>query len=690
MACSEGAPARASERLEDESFLTIPWIGAMTNPTTLGRTSVLLLLLTSLLAVHVRGGSLSAQDLPRHPRLLFDDADLDLIRTRAEGERLAPVRSRLLARANALLTAAPLLVSTTGRGQADAPGTLKGLDAARRLQGRVASLAMAFLLTGDRGYRDAAVAQLDHAIANWPIWVDTAHDPPYDLMSGEMSLTFALAYDWLYTSLTETERTRLREGVERRALRPYLAAVNVAKPKSWYSAKHNWNPVCNGGATVLALALRGDSPLSDQVLHFSVPGMAPYWNNLGDDGGWEEGTGYWTYGHRYAFIAADALRRAGSPAGEQYLAREGARHTGMFPLVFNPGTRLSASFSDSAGRAADPLLYFLGREYLNPDFLWFEDRVAPRSVTSEGWPQEALTLVWRAADEAWVPEARASFLPSIPATASFPSIGWAMIASEQPDPALFLAFKSGSTGANHSHLDLNHVTVGMGDNMVLIDLGSRPYTTDYFASATRANYYEISTAGHNSVLVGGQGQVFGKAGALQGPVEGPNYTAFVGTANDSYRVATPRARRHVVFVDRRYYVLLDEVAPSAAVPIELRFHSYGSIVPWPQRGGWTVTQADSALDVVPASTSLVTGTVGSPSGWIRPVNLLRLASPGPIGSLTLATALIPRTRGFATTPQVSQEERGGEVRVRVDGDQIVFRQTADGYAISSVTTVLRP
>jgi hypothetical protein len=87
---------------------------------------------------------------------------------------------------------------------------------------------------------------------------------------------------------------------------------------------------------------------------------------------------------------------------------------------------------------------------------------------------------------------------------------------------------------------------------------------------------------------------------------------------------------------------------------------------------------------VPADASLLAGTIESPSGWIRAVNVLRLASPQPMRSLTLATALIPRTRGLATYAQVSQEDRGSELRVRVDGDQIVFRQTADGYVISSV------
>ena len=31
-----------------------------------------------------------------------------------------------------------------------------------------------------------------------------------------------------------------------------------------------------------------------------------------------------------------------------------------------------------------------------PDFAWFEDRAAPRGLAREGWPEEALELVWKA------------------------------------------------------------------------------------------------------------------------------------------------------------------------------------------------------------------------------------------------------------------------------------------------------
>ena len=646
---------------------------------------------------------------PVHPGLLFDAAGLEAIRASSKGE-LAPVRARLMERATRLLTAAPLLVSTTKRGEPDPPGHLKGLEAARRLQGRVLTYGMAFLLSGEKRFRDAAVTELDHALEAWPIWVDTAHQPPYDLMTGELSMTYGIAYDWLYDALTPAERARLREGVERRSLRGYFDVTTKEKKPFWFTATMNWNTVTNGGAAVLALSLGDDSELSARVLNLAAPAMARYWNVLEDDGAWAEGTGYWTYGHRYAFIAADALRRAGRPEGADYLGRPGARATGYFPIVFNPGRTLSASFGDSPGRAQDPIFHFLSREYRNPDFSWFEDRAAPRGLTREGWPEEALELIWKtpAGGGAGAQPARE---PRIPPVKAFLSIGWAMLAPSQPDPAFFLAFKNGSLAAAHTHLDLNHVSVAVGNTMVLPDLGSRPYPADYFDAAKRYLYYEISTAGHNTVLVGGKGQVPGRQGALRAPLEGDRFTAFVGVADDAYQVKTPRARRHVVFVDRSYYVLLDEIETAESDTVELRFHSYGQIAPR-QPGGWTAAEDKASVDILPALRPApregeglaqdsarrppadgagvgvqgdVAGTVEAAAGWIRPVNVLRLSSSTPGRRFLWATALVPSTAAQMKGVAVLQRMDGPLLRVDVGPDRLTWRCGSDGCEFSGVS-----
>jgi len=415
-----------------------------------------------------------------HPRLLFDAAGLEALRAGSTKGQLAPIRARLMGRAERLLTAAPLLVSTTKRGEPDPPGQLKGLEAARRLQGRVLTFGMAFLLSGEKRYRNAALAELDHALGNWPIWVDTAHQPPFD-----------------------------------------LALVWKAQ----------------GGV-------------------------------------------------------------------------------------------------DAAKGASRPL--------------------------------------------------------QIPPVKAFPSIGWAMLAPSQPAPPFFLAFKNGSLAAAHTHLDLNHVSIAVGDTMLVPDLGSRPYPADYFDRVKRNAYYEISTAGHNTVLIGGKGQTPERPGTLRGPIEGNRFTAFVGVADGAYDVNTPRARRHVVFVDKRYYVLLDEIEPAQPSSIELRFHTYGAVAPRAQ-GGWTVSQELVSVDLVPAvvcggrEAGLV-GSVEAATGWTTPVKVLRLKSAVDATRFLIATAVLPSAGLADRTVAVSQAQDGDDLVVDVGNDRLVWRRGPDGYEFRAVTT----
>lgn len=621
----------------------------------------------------------ATQPADAHPRLLFDAAEAAAIRQRASLPVLTPVANRLLARANRHLAAAPIVPSVTKRGEPDPPGEQKGIASARALQGRVLTLAMAFTLTQDRKYRDAAVTELRRAINDWRIWVDTAHAPPYDLMTGEISLTFGLAYDWLYPDLTPDERRALRAGVERRALQPYLDMVTAARPPSFFTARHNWNPVCNGGAAVLALALAGESALSARVLDLAVPAMDHYWSHLAGDGGWDEGTGYWTYGHRYAFIAADALRRARKRGGAERFALPGARATGYFPMVFNPGTMLAAGFGDSNSRVNDPVLYLLAREYQNPDFAWFQDRARVPPIDRDGWPEEALTLIWRPAGDPWLPENDPRFKPRLAPTSVFPSIGWALMAPRQPDPPFFLAFKNGSLGANHTHLDLNHVSIGVGNSMLAVELGSRPYPADYFG-ANRYTYYELGTAGHNTVTIGGRGQVRGQLGRLLGPQTGPGFEALVGVADGAYERPTTRARRHVVFVDRRYWILLDEIVTPQPEIVELRFHTYGAVRET-GAGRWRYEDAENALDV--ATVQALTSKVEMPDGWIRPVSVLRLETPGAKREHTLITVLQPLARAAAGLGEVSVRQTARDLVVTVGRDRVTFRRGVEGWRVES-------
>ena len=197
------------------------------------------------------------------------------MRARASHPQLVRFRDTVMTRADAYLTAAPIIPSITGRGEPDPPGEDKGLACARALQGRVVSLGMAWELTGDTRYLESAVNHLAYAVREWRIWVDTAHQPPFDLMTGELSLTCGLAIDWLLPAADAASGAAIVDGVVRRALDPFLEAIERPTPPGWHTARHNWNTVCNGGAVILALALQGVGRVGTPALPAHRPTRPP-------------------------------------------------------------------------------------------------------------------------------------------------------------------------------------------------------------------------------------------------------------------------------------------------------------------------------------------------------------------------------------------------------------------------------
>jgi hypothetical protein len=609
-----------------------------------------------------------------HPRLIFSSDDVAQLPARSTHPVLAPVTASLLARAESILKRPPLSIATG--------------NACRHHQGRVLTLALTFLLTQRPEFRDGAVRELDWALAQ-DDWKWNPAIGYSNLLTGEISMTFGLAYDWLFNDLTVEERERIRAGAEEKGLNFYLSCSALPEPQIHRVSLCNWNTVTNGGAAVLALALEGESTLAGEVLQQAVSNMKYFWDYLGADGGWCEGLSYWRYGMRYAFLAAEALRRCGYDAeqlgGRDAFAHSGVAQTCYFPMLFQPGQKLEMSFADSSGRTRMPVLYLLGREYSNPDFIWYEDREPLPPLEAEGWPMEVFALLWRPLNEAWLPEMQENFQPGLARAAIFPSIGWAMLASSQPEPEYCLAFKNGSLAVSHTHLDLNHVSVAVGEEYLLCDLGRRPYTSDYFGDA-RYKYYELDTRGHNTLLIGGRGQRHRAAGELIVPDQQEHYDYLIGVADGAYQVETTKVRRHVVFVRRGFWVLLDEVETPEPQNIELRFHTYADIEQ-PAAKVWRLTQNSAALNIVSLMPDME-ASLEEPDEWIKPIKVLSLRSARPAMNFVGATLLVPHSTE-ASPPLAAQVEcRERELCITFRGERILFSREANGWQLQKVSSTL--
>jgi hypothetical protein len=208
--------------------------------------------------------------------------------------------------------------------------------------------------------------------------------------------------------------------------------------------------------------------------------------------------------------------------------------------------------------------------------------------------------------------------------------------------------------------------------MLLVELGSRPYPADYFG-AQRYNYYELGTRGHNTVLIGGKGQVRGKNGKLLGPLTTAASTTLVGVADGAYEVEASRARRHTVFVDNRYWILLDEIETPQPQSVELRFHTYGSIAQMAP-GRWQIVDADHVLDV--RTPQGMNASVETPDGWIRPVRVLSVKS-----AEAAARALITVLQPTVKADDVHVRQTNDAIVVTVGKDIVRFRKSGDGWRI---------
>lgn len=174
------------------------------------------------------------------------------------------------------------------------------LAQSRACLGKVATLSLAYRWFGDERYARRALDEM-RAAAAFPDW-----NPGHFLDTAELCAAFAIGYDWLHDWLAPEDRALLRRAIVEKGFAP--GRVHHARQAA---RVNNWNPVCNGGLVLAALAIAEDEPeaareflgLMENTIMKALAYYAP-------DGAWYEGPGYWKYGTTYLVMLLDALDTA--------------------------------------------------------------------------------------------------------------------------------------------------------------------------------------------------------------------------------------------------------------------------------------------------------------------------------------------------------------------------------------------
>ena len=239
-----------------------------------------------------------------HPSLFFGPSDVPALRQAAQTTH-AEIANHITTILNQHLN--------------DVPSTTE-YDDFRFLGNQVAVWAFGYQMTGNIQYASKALSEIQTYLG-WSDWSngERAGSGP-DLAEAHMMMGVAIAYDWIYETLSAADRTAIatRLGVEG-------ALVAAYEPGSWYVDEylqnHNW--IDTAGLGLVGLVLQGEDSRAPGWVSIAQSNLALLQRYIGaiPDGVWHEGLPYEGYGISMSLPFWQALRHAGSDYTDMGLLR---------------------------------------------------------------------------------------------------------------------------------------------------------------------------------------------------------------------------------------------------------------------------------------------------------------------------------------------------------------------------------
>lgn len=558
---------------------------------------------------------------PEHPRLLVLADDLARVREFIASDPVARgYRDALRESGRKILAEPPVERVLIGP---------RLLDVSRRALERVYTLALLYRLDGDRRWAERATREL-LAAAAFSDW-----NPSHFLDVAEMTHALAIGYDWLYDTLSAADRATVVGAIVEKGLRP--AEREYGRKTFWVTANHNWNNVCNGGIATGALAVADEAPeLARALLVRAITGLPRALASYAPDGAWAEGPGYWGYATKYTVLAFGVLHSAlGTDFGLSQ--SPGLAEAGLFRLQgVGPGG-LFFNFADAGERSGDePSLFWLARRYDNP-------ALALGAREAAGGRGSARDLLW------YDPRGDRDDLARVGLDSRYVATHLAFFRSAWHDPqALYVGFKGGDNGANHSHLDLGTFVLDALGRRWALDLGPDDYNLPAYFGKERWNYYRLRTEGHNTLTLDGRNQDPKAVAPLVAFQSSPDAAFAIADLTAAYAPAgATAARRGLALLPGRDRVLVqDEIATTRPVEVVWAMHAKAEIAV----AGDTATLAQGGATLqarllAPEGARFAVEEVAIPAPQ-RPapgVRKLLVRLSGPVASARIAVLLVPGT-----------------------------------------------
>lgn len=432
------------------------------------------------------------------------------------------------------------------------------LSVSREALRRIFHLSYAYRLTGESRFAQRAEREMVN-ISGFSDW-----NPSHFLDVAEMTMALAIGYDWLFSTLTQDSKTKIKDAIVQMGLEP-----SFNEEYNWFlNATHNWNQVCNAGMIYGALAVYEDYPdLAHRTLQRAVGTIAKAMDDYRPDGAYPEGYGYWGYGTTFNVLFLDALEKIyGNDFG--LTGAPGFLETAGFYEHMSGVTGYPYNWGDAGGGKGNltPAMFWFAQKKDNPALLWVERDYLDQADLSGLTRNRVLpaALIW----------GKNIPLEDIPVPEEKVWVGQganpvALMRTSWTDPdAIYLGFKAGSPSVNHGHMDVGSFIMEADGVRWAMDFGSQNYESleskgiQLFGrtqDAERWTVFRLNNFVHNTLTIDGALQRVDGYAKIDKHGTSDDFPFAVSDVTSVYDNQLEQFHRGVAIMDQDYVVVRDEI-----------------------------------------------------------------------------------------------------------------------------------
>ena len=302
-------------------------------------------------------------------------------------------------------------------------------------------------------------------------------------------------------------RRRIALEIDRRVLTPCLERDDFWWMGFGSRSVNNWNPWCNSNWLASALLIEPDEGRRVAAVAKIARSLDRFFDAYEDDGGCDEGPGYWSRAGASLFDCLELLYTASNGAINVY-DQPLVKEIGRYIYRVHIADRYFVNFADASARVgiADSLVYRYGKRIGDDRLAAFGAYAFVRSGgIASAFERGSSYSMGRVLPEIFGVSEIAGAEAKLPLVRDVWLDGIQVMAARDRDGStqgLYVAAKGGHNAESHNHNDVGNFIVYMNGRPMIIDIGVETYCRKTFSSR-RYEIWTMQSAFHSLPTIGG-------------------------------------------------------------------------------------------------------------------------------------------------------------------------------------------